>query len=91
MIFEPDGSFVWAGESDGARWQVDGHLFEIYFDGRPELHRLELHGQSPREVFDELLLCVGWPEARLVFELVMEGVALDEANFRKWAAATCPQ
>jgi hypothetical protein len=30
---------------------------------------------------------MGWPQVPLVFELVMEGVAVDEAAFRQWAAA----
>jgi len=80
---EPDGFFVIAGESEGRRWQVDGHLYD--FNDR--LHRVELHGQCPPDVFDAILACVGWPATRLAFELVMEGVALDEAAFRKWAAA----
>jgi hypothetical protein len=87
MIFEPDGSFVWSGDFEGRRWQVDGHLFEFHFDNEPKLHRLELHGECPVDIFDTLLKCVDWPASQIVFELVMEGVALDEANFRQWAAA----
>jgi len=79
---EPDGFFVIAGESDGQRWQVDGHLYD--FNDR--LHRFELHGQCPADAFDALLAYLGWPATPLAFELVMEGVALDEANFRRWAA-----
>ena len=80
---EPDGFFVIAGDDAGGRWQVDGHLFD--FGNR--LHRVELHGQCPPQAFDALLECAGWPAAALVFELVMEGVALDEAAFRRWASA----
>jgi hypothetical protein len=83
---EPDGFFVIAGDHDGGRWQVDGHLFD--FNDR--LHRVELHGECPPETFDALLRCIGWPETQLAFELVMEGVALDEASFRSWAAAKLP-
>jgi len=79
MIFEPDGSFVVSGGVGPDRWQVDGHLFD--FDNR--LHRLELHGQCPPEAFDELLACVGWPAESLSFELVREGVTLEEAAFRQ--------
>ena len=89
MIFEPDGSFVWSGVETGDRWQVDGHLFEFQFAGEPLLHRVELHGHCPADQFDQLLVCVGWPKTTLVFELVLDGVALDEANFRRWAASTC--
>jgi hypothetical protein len=81
---EPDGFFVIAGDSDGQRWQVDGHLYD--FNDR--LHRVELHGQCPPAAFDAILACIGWPATPLAFELVMEGVALDEAAFRKWATAT---
>jgi hypothetical protein len=78
LIFELDGSFVVSGEVGTDRWQVDGHLFD--FAGR--LHRLELHGQCPPTVFDELLRSVGWPRQPLVFEMVREGVAVDETEFR---------
>lgn len=78
MIFEPDGSWIWSGGVGAERWQVDGHLFD--FDGR--LHRVELHGSCPRDDFDRLLTCVGWPEQRLVFELVREGVRMSEPEFR---------
>jgi hypothetical protein len=79
---EPDGFFVIAGDHQGRRWQVDGHLFD--FGGR--LHRMEIHGACPPEAFDGMLRCIGWPAAQLVFELVMDGVALDETHFRQWAA-----
>jgi hypothetical protein len=78
MIFEPDGSFVISGGVGPARWQVDGHLFD--FDGR--LHRMELRGQCPPNAFDGLLECIGWPAQALTFELVREGVTLDESSFR---------
>jgi hypothetical protein len=97
MLFELDGSFVFSGsvtrvDSERAgssstpaqqdlRWQVDGHLFD--FDGR--LYRLELRGQCPPTIFDELLRCVGWPAQSLAFEMVREGVRLDEAGFRQQA------
>jgi hypothetical protein len=85
MIFEPDGSFVISGEVDsGRRWQVDGHLFD--FEGR--LHRMELHGSCPEEVLDELLKCVGWPAQPLTFEMVREGLRVDEQQFRDKVSQT---
>lgn len=92
MIFEPDGSFVVSGGADrkeraGASsppsetsvlWHVNGHLFD--FAGR--LHRLELHGQCPPESFDALLRCIGWSDQPLLFEMVREGVTVDEQEFR---------
>ena len=83
MIFELDGSFVISGDDEaGRRWHVDGHLFD--FAGR--LHRLELHGECPSAAFDELLACVGWPRQPLMFEMVREGVTLDEPEFRTRAS-----
>ena len=81
---EPDGFFLVSGEQDGKRWQIDGHLFDF----ADRLHRVELHGDCPPEMFDALLGCFGWPQTPLAFELVHEGVALDETAFRAWAAAS---
>jgi hypothetical protein len=83
LDIEPDGFFVVTGESRGQRWQLDGH----FYDFNDRLHRVELHGQCPHETFDALLACLGWPATPLAFELVMEGVALDEAAFRAWASS----
>ncbi len=84
MIFELDGSFVLSGNDEhGNRWQVDGHLFD--FAGR--LFRLELHGRCPPAVFDQLLRSVGWPTQAVEFEMVREGVTLDETEFRQLAGA----
>lgn len=80
---EPDGFFVIAGEENGQRWQLDGHLFD--FSDR--LHRVELHGDCPLAMLDAILACIGWPETPLVFELVQEGVALAEPAFREFAAS----
>ena len=82
MIFEPDGSFVWSGVETGGRWQVDGHLFEFQFAGKPLLHRVELHGHCPADQFDQLLVCAGWPKTTLVFELVLDGVLGDSVEMR---------
>ena len=81
---EPDGFFVISGDENGKRWQLDGHLYD--FGDR--LHRVELHGDCPPESLDAILACFGWPETPLAFELVLEGVALDEAAFREFAAAS---
>ncbi len=78
MIFEPDGSWIWSDGVGADRWQIDGHLFD--FDDR--LHRVELRGQCPEGSFDQLLTCLGWPETKLTFEQVLEGVTLDEKEFR---------
>jgi hypothetical protein len=83
MIFELDGSFVVSGDDEtGRRWQVDGHLFDF----ADRLHRLELHGECPAAALDELLRCVGWPRQPLAFEMVREGVTVDERQFRQRVA-----
>lgn len=83
MMFEPDGSWIWSDGVGEDRWQVDGHLFD--FEDR--LHRVELHGRCPPEAFDQLLGCFDWPSVQLTFDLVREGVQVDEAGFRCRAAS----
>ncbi len=85
MDIEPDGYFLVAGgEAEGARWQIDGHLFE--YEGK--MHRVEMHGTCSEATFDQLLRCAGWPEEPTLFQLVQEGVTLGEADFRRWAVAS---
>jgi len=79
MILEPDGSWIWSGGEAHRRWQIDGHLYD--FEDR--LHRVELHGTCPPEMFDKLLRCIGWPVTQLSFELVREGRQLGESGFRE--------
>ena len=78
---EPDGFFVLAGGQGATHWAVSGQLFD--YGGR--LHRVELNGRCPADSFNALLACFGWPATPLAFELVEEGVALDEAAFRAFA------
>jgi hypothetical protein len=79
---EPDGFFVVAGDAGDGRWQLDGHLFD--FGDR--LHRVELHGSCPATMLDMVLACFGWPNATLAFELVQEGVTLEEPEFLSYAS-----
>ena len=84
MFIEPDGSFVWRGNSaDGRPWQVDGNLI----DQGDVLAYVELHGCCPAEQFDLILAALGWPEAKLVFQLPRRGVFLAEGKFRRLAAS----
>ncbi|HEX5103479.1 MAG TPA: hypothetical protein VFV87_06690 [Pirellulaceae bacterium] len=84
LFIEPDGSFVWRGsDSNGDPWQVDGNLI----DRGDALAFAEIKGCCPSERLDELLTALGWPEQRLVFQLPQRGVVLDEADFRRQAAA----
>jgi hypothetical protein len=84
LFIEPDGSFVWTGAAaDGGAWQVDGNLI----DQGERLAYVELKGACPEDRFDRLLAAVGWPEARLVFQLQQSGMLVDEAEFRRRANA----
>jgi len=81
MLLEPDGSFVWSGEFDKRRWQLDGHLY----DRHQRLLYLEAKGTCPNPALDELLPALGWPQNQVMFQLVRQAVALDEPAFRQVA------
>jgi hypothetical protein len=83
MFVEPDGSFVWTSPREGLSWQVDGNAFEK--DGRVLL--VDLKGSCPPEAFDRLLTAFGWPAEAVMVQLVKPAVFLDEATFRRHAAA----
>lgn len=83
MYAEPDGSFVWTSAREGLGWQVDGNLFDK--DGRVLL--VDMKGSCPPTDFDSLLRCFGWPEQRVMMQLVRPAVFLDEAVFRRHAQA----
>ncbi|MGD9646764.1 MAG: hypothetical protein AB7U73_13705 [Pirellulales bacterium] len=82
MFVEPDGSFVWTGEDQAGRWQVDGNLY----DRAGRLLYVELAGDCPAAEFDRLLAPLGWPGTAVMFQLKRQGVWLDETAFRAWAA-----
>ena len=79
VYFEPDGSFVGAGEQDGRRWQVDG----VVYDRAGRVQYVELKGHSPREIFDRFLSALGWPATPLVFQLPRASLYLDEPEARR--------
>jgi len=80
LFIEPDGSFVWRGATaDGTAWQVDGNLV----DQGPCLAYVELRGNCLSDEFDTLLTALGWPAAKLAFQLPSEGLILAEADFRR--------
>jgi hypothetical protein len=83
MYCEPDGSFVWTSGQGSPRWQLDGNLY----DRQERVLFVDVKGTCPREEFDRLLAALGWPETPLVFQLTREAVFLDEAEFRRFAAA----
>ncbi|WP_147274289.1 hypothetical protein [Bremerella cremea] len=81
MYFEPDGSFVWVGETgDVAPWQVDG----VAYDRNGRLHSVEMRGQCPERNFDTLLSGFGWPGTDLIFQLADEALFVDEGEFRRF-------
>lgn len=82
LYFEPDGSFVWVAD-DKTGWQVDG----VLYDRAGRLLYAELKGRCPAARFDQLLACLGWPAAALVFQWPREAVFTDEAEFRRLALA----
>ncbi len=51
MHFEWDGSFVWTGEEDGAKWQIDGMLY----DAGGELQYIDIKGRCPKSKWDQLV------------------------------------
>ncbi len=79
---EPDGSFFYGSPAGEEPWQVDGNLF----DRNGRLLFVDLKGTCPAEEFDRILTAIGWPQTRLVFQLVREAVLLEEAEFRRWAS-----
>ena len=82
---EPDGSFIWTSSSkESERWQLDG----VLYDRGGRLNHVDLSGSCPAERFDRLLETLGWPDAEMMFQLSREAVFMDEATFRKWAAAS---
>ena len=63
----------------GRRWQLDGQLTD---DGTRMLH-LEVTGACPAERWEQLLVCLDWPQVRLMYLLVKEGVYVEEFEFRR--------
>ena len=86
LYCEPDGSLVWRSRPGVPGGQIDGHLY----DRQGRLLYVELKGTCPVGPFDELLGALTWPETGLVFQLIREAVVVDEAEFRRWAAAALP-
>ncbi|MFM7185486.1 MAG: hypothetical protein ACKO4Z_12050 [Planctomycetota bacterium] len=88
LFVEPDGSFVWSSPRSriptaSFRWQVDGNAFERA--GKVLL--VDLKGSCPAAEFDRLLTALGWPSQAVIMQLVRPAVFLDEATFRRHAAA----
>ncbi len=94
MFIEPDGSFVWTGlgtglddqrphEASAAASETAGQIDGLLSDRQGRLLSLELKGTFSPRALDALLAAVGWPETPVMFQLMREGVFLDEAEFRR--------
>lgn len=83
MYCEPDGSFVWVSSTAEPSWQLDGNLY----DRQERLLFVDLKGNCPADVLDQLLTALGWPATPVMFQLVREAVFLDEDEFRRYATA----
>ena len=83
LYFEPDGSFVWVSDNPDQSWQLDG----VLYDRAGQLLYAEVQGTCPADIFDRLLTALGWPAIRLMFQLRLEAVFLDEPEFRRYASA----
>ncbi len=84
---EPDGFFLITGREQGAFWRLNGHMHEFQPEGSdsPMMHRVELNGECPESIFDSVLGAMGWPNCKLAFELVQEGISLGEQQLRQYA------
>lgn len=77
MFIELDGSFVWSGQQQGRDWQIDGMLYDR--EGR--LQRIELAGQAPRLVWEQLLNAIGQPADSLALHCLQQQRLIDTAEF----------
>jgi hypothetical protein len=82
MFIELDGSFVWVSAAGEKPWQVDG----VLNDRGQQLAYVELRGTCAPDAFGNLLSALGWPQTPLLFQLVAEGLLLDEGDFHRVAA-----
>ncbi len=77
LFIEPDGSFVWVASADPAR-SISGQITD---DGQ-QVVALELRGRCQWEEMTLILRELGWPEAKLVFQLLPWAVLVKTACFR---------
>lgn len=90
--FEPDGSFVWSGETPGGRWQLDGMLYDL----AGQLQYVDLKAAAPRAALDkmaavveQLLAMLGTPLSMLAFDLVQAGRTVNVEEFREALCGEC--
>ncbi|MFT5522506.1 MAG: hypothetical protein ACI9HK_000450 [Pirellulaceae bacterium] len=79
MFVELDGSFVWVGDQDGSRWQLDG----VLYDWGGQLQHVDLQGHCFPEQLEQLLACLVGQQANVVFQLPELSLYLSDSEFRK--------
>jgi hypothetical protein len=86
MYFEPDGSFVWVAPEGEPHWQLDGQLQ----DRGAQLDYVELKGTCAEAACAQLWEILRGDAPRLVFQLVAEGVFVDEATATRLLSSHLP-
>lgn len=83
MFFEPDGSFVWVGDSPGqpTPWQLDG----VLYDHGGRIAHIELKGTAPPAALHRLLEALGGAASDFVFQSVRQAIFVDA---RAWLRAS---
>ncbi|MEZ6118004.1 MAG: hypothetical protein R3C28_15735 [Pirellulaceae bacterium] len=80
LYFEPDGSFVWVGQTaTSERWQLDGLLN----DGIATLQNVELKGTCDPDAWDQILDAFQLSGDAVVLQLAKEGVFVTDPEFRR--------
>jgi hypothetical protein len=82
MFVEPDGSFVWVSPAGEPVWQMEGCLY----DRSGSLLFVELRGSCPVNQFQRLLAAFGRSKTPPVFQLVREGVLVEEKELLRLLA-----
>ena len=63
--------------------EADGSF--VWTDRCERVVYVDVAGTCPQHEFDQLLRALGWPAARLLFQLPQHGVFLSEQDFRRCA------
>lgn len=74
LFIEPDGSFVWTGNSAGEQSELgpQWHLFGMLYDAHGRMNRVELQGTCPLVCWQALCSCLQ-PDGQLVAYLLDVG------------------
>ena len=67
LHLELDGAFLWVEDTADPGWKVMGN----FYDCGPALQYVEMKGTFSPRAADELFRALGWPETKLLFELVL--------------------